>query len=132
MRHPSEAVRAPLSFALPILLALVLPTACAAPDVPEPEPPDAIAYEGSRIIVGNGEVIENGTLVVEQGSLTVVGDSSTVEVPAGAARRVSVNPVIVATSMPVQPSPKCSSPKNTSIRAVAIASDRRSVSLTST
>ena len=86
MRHPSEAVRAPLAFALPILLALVLPTACAAPDVPEPEPTDASAYEGGRIIVGNGDVIENGTLVVEQGSLTVVGDSSTIEVPAGAAR----------------------------------------------
>jgi imidazolonepropionase-like amidohydrolase len=86
MRHPSEAVRAPLAFAIPVLLALVLPIACAAPDVPEPEPTDAIAYEGGRIIVGNGDVIENGTLVVEQGSLTIVGDASTVEVPAGATR----------------------------------------------
>ena len=45
MRHPSEAVRVPLAFAIPVLLALVLPTACAAPDVPEPEPSDAVAYQ---------------------------------------------------------------------------------------
>ena len=84
-RHPSEAVRVPLALATPVLLALALATACATPP-PEPEPSDAIAYEGGRIIVGNGDVIENGTLLVDEGRLAAVGDADTVEVPAGAER----------------------------------------------
>ena len=84
-RHPSEAVPVPLALATPVLLALVLATACATPP-PEPEPSDAIAYEGGRIIVGNGDVIENGTLLVDEGRLTAVGETDTVEVPAGAER----------------------------------------------
>ena len=85
MRHLSEALSSSLTLLTPILPALALATACAAPP-PEPEPSDAVAYEGGRIIVGNGNIIENGTLLVEEGRLAAVGEADTVEVPAGAER----------------------------------------------
>ena len=66
-----------------LLPALVLVIAFAAPAA---EAQGVVAYEGGRVIVGNGDVIENGTLVVEQGRLAAVGDGDTVEVPAGAER----------------------------------------------
>ena len=43
-----------------------------------------IAYDGARIIVGNGNVIETGTLVLEGNRVLAVGD--TVEVPEGVER----------------------------------------------
>ena len=69
------------------LLGLSLLGSCAAPaPEPEAEATDAVAFEGARVIVGNGDVIENGTIVVEDGRLTAVGDSAAVEVVAGATR----------------------------------------------
>ena len=69
------------------LVGLLLLVSCAAP-APESqaEATDAVAFEGAQVIVGNGDVIENGTLVVEDGHLTAVGDSAMIEVPAGATR----------------------------------------------
>jgi imidazolonepropionase-like amidohydrolase len=46
----------------------------------------ATAYEGARIIVGDGRVIENGTLLVEGAKITQAGAAADVRVPAGAAR----------------------------------------------
>ena len=44
----------------------------------------AVAYESARIITGRNEApIENGTLMVENGRITAVGASSTVDIPAG-------------------------------------------------
>jgi len=79
--HPTIAAPALL------LSTLVLVSACGAPPS-EPVAPstDAIAYEGARLIIGDGQVIENGTLLVEQDRLVAVGASDAVEVPAGAAR----------------------------------------------
>ena len=59
------------------------------------------AYEGARLIVGDGRVIENATLVVEGTKIAQVGGAADVRVPAGA-RRVnlagkSVMPMIVDT-----------------------------------
>ena len=59
------------------------------------------AYEGARLIVGDGRVIENATLVVEGTKIAQVGAAADVRVPAGA-RRVnlagkSVMPMIVDT-----------------------------------
>jgi len=72
------------------LLGLLLVVACAACGAPEPEPAPAastaIAYEGARVIVGNGDVIESGTLLVDNAGLVAVGSADAVEVPAGAAR----------------------------------------------
>ena len=83
LRYP---LRSPLPF--PVLLFLLsLATACATPPAePEPEPTDAVAYEGARVIVGNGDVIENATLVVEDGRLLAVGSVDAAQVPAGAER----------------------------------------------
>ena len=69
------------------LVGLLLLWSCAAPaPEPEAEATDAVAFEGARVIVGNGDVIENGTFVVEDDRLTAVGDSAAIEVPAGATR----------------------------------------------
>ena len=72
-----------------LLVGLLLLGSCGAP-APAPEPEaeasDAVAFEGARVIVGNGDVIENGTVVVEDDRLIAVGDSAAIEVPAGATR----------------------------------------------
>ena len=59
------------------------------------------AYEGARLIVGDGRVIENATLVLDGTKITQVGAAADVRVPAGA-KRVSlagktVMPMIVDT-----------------------------------
>jgi imidazolonepropionase-like amidohydrolase len=47
------------------------------------------AYEGARLIVGDGRVIENATLLVDGAKLAQAGPAGTVRVPAGA-KRVSL------------------------------------------
>ena len=59
------------------------------------------AYEGARLIVGDGRVIENATLVVNGTKIARVGAAADLRVPAGA-KRVSlagktVMPMIVDT-----------------------------------
>ncbi|MEE2637394.1 MAG: hypothetical protein VYE68_09205, partial [Acidobacteriota bacterium] len=54
--------------------------------VTEVEISTAVVYEGARVIVGNGDVIESATLVVEEDRLTAVGDSASVDAPDGATR----------------------------------------------
>jgi imidazolonepropionase-like amidohydrolase len=44
------------------------------------------AYEGARLIVGDGRVIENATLVVDGAKLAQVGTAADVRAPAGATR----------------------------------------------
>jgi len=46
----------------------------------------ATAYEGARLIVGDGRVIENATLVVEGTRIAQAGAAASVRVPAGATR----------------------------------------------
>ena len=68
------------------LLALaLLSAACAAPEAPPPTS-TATAFEGARVIVGDGQVIENATLVVDGGQFVAVGATGAVDVPAGAAQ----------------------------------------------
>ena len=45
-----------------------------------------MVFEGARVLVGDGGVIENATLIVDDDRLVAVGRSDEVEVPAGAAR----------------------------------------------
>lgn len=46
-----------------------------------------VAYEGARLIVGDGSApVENGVLVVDGGRITAVGSAAQVTVPAGAQR----------------------------------------------
>src|SRR5206468_3934601 len=59
------------------------------------------AYEGARLIVGDGRVVENVTLVVDGARIVQVGSASDVRVPAGATRvnlaGKTVMPMIVDT-----------------------------------
>src|SRR5438105_7895750 len=48
-----------------------------------------IAYEGARLIVGDGRVIENATLVVDGAKIAQTGGAADARVPAGA-KRVSL------------------------------------------
>lgn len=47
---------------------------------------DVVVYEGARVIVGDGAVIENATFTVEDGRFGMVGPTSAVSVPEGAMR----------------------------------------------
>jgi len=65
------------------------------------------AYEGARIIVGDGRVIENGTIVVDGTRITQAGSAKDVKVPAGA-KRVSlagktVMPMMIDTHVHLSP-----------------------------
>src|SRR5688572_20140182 len=64
------------------ILMLALLTGCA---MPVADPP-VTAYEGARLIVGDGRVIENATLVVDGTKLAQAGPAAEVRVPAGATR----------------------------------------------
>jgi imidazolonepropionase-like amidohydrolase len=45
-----------------------------------------VSFEGARLIVGDGRVIENGALVVDNGRITAIGPAGQVQRPAGATR----------------------------------------------
>jgi imidazolonepropionase-like amidohydrolase len=64
------------------VVALGLLAGCATPPSGQP----ATAYEGARVIVGDGRVIENATLVVEGTRIAQAGAAASVQVPAGANR----------------------------------------------
>jgi imidazolonepropionase-like amidohydrolase len=49
-------------------------------------PPAAALYDGARLIVGDGGIIENGAFVVRDGRIVELGRKGAVNVPAGAAR----------------------------------------------
>ncbi len=44
------------------------------------------AFEGARVIVGDGRTIDNGTVVVDGAKISAVGAAGAVQVPAGATR----------------------------------------------
>src|SRR5205085_1819069 len=44
------------------------------------------SFEGARLIIGNSRVIENGTVVVDNGKITAIGAAADVKRPAGATR----------------------------------------------
>src|SRR5262245_14018836 len=67
------------------LIAFVI-TAVLAGCATTPSGQPATAYEGARLIVGDGRVIENGTLVVEGTKIAQAGAAASVQVPAGATR----------------------------------------------
>ena len=78
-RNQMRAVGIPAAL-LSLSLAL---SACA--DAPETGSSDAVVFEGARVIVGDGGVIENAVFVVEDGRFAAVGGAGEVEAPAGAA-----------------------------------------------
>ena len=72
--------RAPILSAV-AAVGLFLP-ACA--DAPEGGSSDAVVFEGARVIVGDGGVIEDAVFVVEDGRFAAVGAAGEVEAPARA------------------------------------------------
>lgn len=76
----------------PAFLAAFAPAVCAQP---------ITAYEGARLITGDGRVIEKATLVVEGTRIVQAGAAAEVQVPAGAARQnlsgKTVMPMIIDT-----------------------------------
>ncbi|MBN4053808.1 amidohydrolase family protein [Haliea sp. AH-315-K21] len=92
---------------LPLIVAILLPlslllTACSEPAVDNPTPAsNAIIYEGARLIIGNGEVIENASFSVENGLFVSVGSTAAMTSPAGATRvelsGMTVMPAIIDT-----------------------------------
>ena len=65
------------------------------------------AYEGARLITGDGRVIENATLVVDGERIAQVGPGNEVKVPAGAQRvnvaGKTVMPMLIDTHVHVSP-----------------------------
>jgi imidazolonepropionase-like amidohydrolase len=49
-------------------------------------PTNAVLFEGGRLIIGDGRVIENGAFVIRGGRMSAVGSKSSVALPAGAFR----------------------------------------------
>ena len=64
-------------------------------------------YEGARVIVGDGRVIENATVVVDGAKIAQAGAAADVRVPAGAARvsltGKTVMPMVVDTHVHLSP-----------------------------
>jgi imidazolonepropionase-like amidohydrolase len=71
-----------LNIAVAAIVTLALLVGCATTPPGQP----ATAYEGARLIVGDGRVIDNATLVIEGEKLAQVGRAAEVRVPSGAAR----------------------------------------------
>ena len=85
MNRETPRIRTSFVKAGPLLVGLLLLAACASPpEEPAAGASDAIAFSGARLVVGTGEIIENGAFIVENSRLTIVGDSSTVDIPSGA------------------------------------------------
>jgi len=65
------------------------------------------AYEGARLILGDGRVVEKGTLVVEGAKIVQAGGAADVKVPAGATRvnlaGKTVMPMIIDTHVHLSP-----------------------------
>jgi imidazolonepropionase-like amidohydrolase len=68
--------------AVAAIVAAGLLAGCATTPMGQP----ATAYEGARLIVGDGRVLENATLVVEGTKIAQAGAAASIQVPAGAAR----------------------------------------------
>ena len=92
-----------MSRALLLLAALVISACSSSSPEQAAQAPGSTAtvFEGARVIVGNGQTIDNATFVVDGNRLTQVGRAGEVQVPAGA-RRVdlagkTVMPAIIDT-----------------------------------
>jgi len=64
------------------LIVAVLCGACGG-DTPPTEQGAATFFEGARLILGDGEVIESGGMLIEGGRIVAVGDRASMSVPAG-------------------------------------------------
>jgi imidazolonepropionase-like amidohydrolase len=78
---------APSRSRLPLVLAVALATTASWAVVPRAQAPVTTAFEGARVISGDGTApIDNATIVVTGGRIAQVGPAARVTVPAGATR----------------------------------------------
>jgi imidazolonepropionase-like amidohydrolase len=76
-----------LAFALLIGAGPLFTSACSGQVNPQPQAAGVTAFEGARLITGDGSApIENSAFIVENNQFTLVGRRGEVQVPAGAAR----------------------------------------------
>src|SRR5262245_44424758 len=90
------------SVAAAVTIAFGLFAGCAAPALAQ-----IVAFEGARLIVGDGRVIENGTLVIDGARIVQAGARADVQVPAGATRvdvaGKTVMPALIDTHVHLSP-----------------------------
>ena len=88
-----------------VLVAVIALFGILAGFVPAASAQSVTAYEGARLILGDGRVIENGTLVVDGARITQAGAAADVKVPGGATRvnlaGKTVMPMIIDTHVHV-------------------------------
>jgi len=85
MRRPKIGSSSTVLLPTLLLTGLPLVAACSAPEITQPaEETDVTVFEGARVLVGDGNVIENATFIVDDDRLMAVGSSDVVDVPAGA------------------------------------------------
>ena len=79
--------RLPVCSPAPLLIGLAVVAACSTPP-PEQAPAatDVTVFDGARVLVGDGGVIENAALIVDDDRLVAVGQSGELDIPAGAER----------------------------------------------
>ena len=81
MRSPAALPAVLLSIGLPLV------SACSAPETEQAlDATEATVFEGARLLVGDGRVIETATFIVDDDRLVAVGRAGEVEVPPGAER----------------------------------------------
>jgi imidazolonepropionase-like amidohydrolase len=84
-------------------LVLINLTGCATPPLGQP----VTAYEGARVIVGDGRVVENATIVVEGDKITRVARQRDLKLPADATRvnlaGKTVMPMLIDTHVHLSP-----------------------------
>src|SRR6185503_15425110 len=69
-----------------VMLGVLLCLTCLGTPAMVAQQPGSIAFEGARVIIGDGRVIDNGVLLVSGGRITNVGRMGEVQRPAGATR----------------------------------------------
>src|SRR5687767_12284008 len=89
--------------AVAAVVILALHAGCATP----PSAQSVTAFEGARLIVGDGRVVENATLVVDGTKIVQAGRAADVRVPAGATRvnlaGKTLMPMIIDTHVHLSP-----------------------------
>lgn len=73
----------------PCVLALLAAACAPGADINSTYPAPTTAFENARLVIGDGSVIEQGTLVIQEDRVLQVGRTGGVQVPAGA-RRVDI------------------------------------------
>lgn len=85
--HPTLGTRRPRSLTRLLALGLLVASGCSSPAPQQPAPASTVtAFEGARLIIGDGQVVENATFLVDGTRLVQVGPSASVQAPAGATR----------------------------------------------